>query len=116
MQSDLLSNRLRRIIVLLIFFFQQTGICDGGFDTVYDWVRRRPDGQLIYNTYFFREDHYWMYENRHNRTRYGDPLKIVPEWKGIPARLDGFVHIWTYTQDVMYFFKGICLNGLTLTN
>ena len=25
------------------------------FNVIFDWVRRRPDGQLIYNTYFFRE-------------------------------------------------------------
>ncbi|XP_076345934.1 matrix metalloproteinase-21-like [Tachypleus tridentatus] len=82
------------------------GTCEGRFDTVFDWVRRRPDGQLIYNTYFFRANHYWMYENRFNRTRYGDPLPIMPEWKGVPNKIDGFVHVWTYLQDKSYFFKG----------
>ncbi|XP_013785656.2 matrix metalloproteinase-21-like [Limulus polyphemus] len=82
------------------------GICEGRFDTVFDWVRRRPDGNIIYNTYFFRSNQYWMYENRFNRTRYGDPLNIIPEWKGIPNNVDAFVHVWTYTQDNTYFFKG----------
>ncbi|XP_042898572.1 matrix metalloproteinase-21 isoform X2 [Parasteatoda tepidariorum] len=82
------------------------GICKVRFNTVFDWVRRRPDGQLIYNTYFFRENRYWMYENRYNRTRYGDPLNILPEWKGIPDNIDGYAHVWTYTEDSAYFFKG----------
>lgn len=83
------------------------GICQVRFNTVFDWVRRRPDGQLIYNTYFFRNNRYWMYENRYNRTRYGDPLLIKPEWKGIPDNVDGYAHVWTYTQDSAYFFKGM---------
>ncbi|GIY90400.1 matrix metalloproteinase-21 [Caerostris darwini] len=82
------------------------GICKVRFNTVFDWVRRRPDGQLIYNTYFFRDNRYWMYENRYNRTRYGDPLNIMPEWKGIPDNIDGYTHVWTYTEDSAYFFKG----------
>ncbi|CAL1268580.1 unnamed protein product [Larinioides sclopetarius] len=82
------------------------GICKVHFNTVFDWVRRRPDGQLIYNTYFFRDNRYWMYENRYNRTRYGDPLSIMPEWKGIPDNIDGYAHVWTYTEDSAYFFKG----------
>ncbi|XP_076308178.1 matrix metalloproteinase-21-like [Tachypleus tridentatus] len=83
------------------------GVCEGRFDTVFDWVRKRPDGETIYNTFFFRNDHYWMYENRFNRTRYGDPRYIKPEWKGLPKDIDGYVHIWTYTQDDAYFFKGL---------
>ena len=47
-----------------------------------------------------------MYENRHNRTRYGDPLLIGPEWKGLPSSLDAFAHIWTFTRDETMFFKG----------
>ena len=47
-----------------------------------------------------------MYENRHNRTRYGDPLLIGPEWKGLPYPLDAFAHIWTFTRDETMFFKG----------
>ncbi|XP_054706403.1 matrix metalloproteinase-21-like [Uloborus diversus] len=82
------------------------GICQVRFDTIFDWIRRRPDGQFIYNTYFFRENRYWMYENRYNRTRYGDPLYITPEWKGIPDRVDGFAHVWKYNKDAAYFFKG----------
>ncbi|CAN7990157.1 unnamed protein product, partial [Ixodes hexagonus] len=76
------------------------------FDTAFDWVRQRPDGHFIYNTYFFRGPRYWMYENRYNRTRYGDPLPIVPEWKGIPTNLDAFAHVWSHAHDATYFFKG----------
>ncbi|XP_022242340.1 matrix metalloproteinase-21-like [Limulus polyphemus] len=82
------------------------GDCDGRFDTVFDWVRRRDDGELIYNTFFFRNDHYWMYENRYNRTRYGDPRNIKPEWKSLPDKIDAYVHVWTYTKNEAYFFKG----------
>lgn len=32
------------------------GTCKVRFDTVFDWVRQRPDGHFIYNTYFFRGD------------------------------------------------------------
>ncbi|XP_064484349.1 matrix metalloproteinase-21-like [Ornithodoros turicata] len=82
------------------------GTCELRFDTVFDWVRQRPDRSLIYNTYFFQGYHYWMYENRFNRTRYGDPLQIQPEWKGVPTHVDGFVHVWTHDDDKTYFFKG----------
>ncbi|KAM7284656.1 matrix metalloproteinase-21-like [Ixodes scapularis] len=82
------------------------GICKVRFDTAFDWVRQRPDGHFIYNTYFFRGPRYWMYENRYNRTRYGDPLLIVPEWKGIPTNVDAFAHVWTHLHDATYFFKG----------
>ncbi|XP_014680153.1 PREDICTED: matrix metalloproteinase-21-like [Priapulus caudatus] len=82
------------------------GVCSGKFDTVFDWIRRRPDGQFIYNTYMFRNNRYWMYENRYNRTRYGDPLKIEPEWKGLESNIDGYAHVWTYTENTVYFFKG----------
>ncbi|XP_067131484.1 matrix metalloproteinase-21-like [Centruroides vittatus] len=83
------------------------GVCKGRFDAVFDWVRSRPDGQFIYNTYFFRKNKYWMYENRHNRTRYGDPHNIEVEWKGLPSSgIDGYAHVWTYSQNNAYFFKG----------
>lgn len=82
------------------------GVCKGRFDTVFDWVRSRSDGQFIYNTYFFRKNKYWMYENRHNRTRYGDPRNIEVEWKGLPlSGIDGYAHVWTYSQNKAYFFK-----------
>ena len=77
---------------------------------MFDWVRKRPDNQFIYNTYFFRENHYWMYENHANRTRYGDPLYIAREWKGVPDRADGYLHTWYFTGtdivDQAFFFKG----------
>ncbi|XP_014788131.1 matrix metalloproteinase-21 [Octopus bimaculoides] len=86
------------------------GVCRGAFNTVFDWVRRRPDNRFIFNTYFFRGNRYWMYENHANRTRYGDPLIISREWKGVPSDIDAYVHIWFYNHpgivDVTYFFKG----------
>ncbi|XP_038641427.1 matrix metalloproteinase-21-like [Scyliorhinus canicula] len=90
---------------------QLYGVCEGPFDTVFDWVRRErgPDGRLVmgFNTYFFRDSWYWMYENRNNRTRYGDPLAICSGWRGIPtAGIDAFVHVCTWSRDTAYFFKG----------
>ncbi|XP_059799936.1 matrix metalloproteinase-21-like [Hypanus sabinus] len=90
---------------------QLYGVCEGPFDTVFDWVRRErgPDGILVvaFNTYFFRDSWYWMYENRNNRTRYGDPLPIYTGWHGIPgAGIDAFVHVCTRSKDAAYFFKG----------
>ncbi|XP_078421440.1 matrix metalloproteinase-21-like [Cetorhinus maximus] len=90
---------------------QLYGVCEGPFDTVFDWVRRErgPDGRLVisFNTYFFRDGWYWMYENRNNRTRYGDPLPICSGWHGIPtAGIDAFVHVCTWSKDAAYFFKG----------
>ncbi|CAG5125753.1 unnamed protein product, partial [Candidula unifasciata] len=86
------------------------GVCKGSFNTVFDWVRRQPDNKFIYNTYFFRDNHYWMYENHANRTRYGDPLYIAREWEGVPDNVDGYVHIWLVDGgaviDNVFFFKG----------
>ncbi|XP_059176612.1 matrix metallopeptidase-21-like [Physella acuta] len=79
------------------------GVCTGKFSTVFDWVRVRADNELIYNTYFFRENHYWMYDNHNNRTRYGDPLFIAREWDGVPDNPDGYVQ---FTPYFSYFFKG----------
>ncbi|XP_050718993.1 uncharacterized protein LOC126999901 isoform X2 [Eriocheir sinensis] len=82
------------------------GPCMGSFDTVFDLLRWRADGSLTYNTFFFRRNHFWMYENRYNRTRFGDPLKIQFEWGGLPDQLDGYAHVWTRTQDIHLAFKG----------
>ncbi|ESO91057.1 hypothetical protein LOTGIDRAFT_122269 [Lottia gigantea] len=85
-------------------------VCKGKFSTVLDWVRKRPDNSFIFNTYFFRDNHYWMYENHANRTRYGDPLRIAREWSGVPNLVDGYAHIWyiagSAIVDKAYFFKG----------
>ncbi|KAM8924616.1 matrix metalloproteinase-21 [Pelodytes ibericus] len=88
------------------------GSCEGSFDTVFDWVRKERNqyGEMVvsYNSYFFRNGWYWMYENRNNRTRYGDPIPIHTGWHGIPVQnIDAFVHVWTWTRDASYFFKGI---------
>ncbi|XP_063819378.1 matrix metalloproteinase-21 [Pseudophryne corroboree] len=87
------------------------GSCEGPFDTVFDWVRKERNqyGETVvrYNTYFFRTSWYWMYENRNNRTRYGDPVAVSTGWQGIPTQnIDAFVHVWTWTKDDCYFFKG----------
>ncbi|XP_055487790.1 LOW QUALITY PROTEIN: matrix metalloproteinase-21-like [Leucoraja erinacea] len=87
------------------------GVCEGRFNTVFDWVRREENafGEVTYrfNTYFMRQGWYWMYENRFNRTRYGDPIPLVVGWRGLPpADIDAFVHIWTWNKDLTLFFKG----------
>ncbi|XP_067841444.1 matrix metalloproteinase-21-like [Heptranchias perlo] len=87
------------------------GVCEGSFNTVFDWVRREENefGEVTYrfNTYFLRRNWYWMYENRFNRTRYGDPIPLVVGWRGLPpSDMDGFVHIWTWNKDTTLFFKG----------
>ncbi|XP_070289331.1 matrix metalloproteinase-21 [Myotis yumanensis] len=87
------------------------GSCAGSFDTAFDWIRqeRTPlgDATARFSTYLFRNSWYWLYENRNNRTRYGDPLPILTGWLGVPAQnIDAFVHIWTWRRDERYFFKG----------
>ncbi|KAK1159302.1 matrix metalloproteinase-21-like [Acipenser oxyrinchus oxyrinchus] len=87
------------------------GICQGPFNSVFDWVRREKSatGDWIYrfNTYFFRSSWYWMYENRSNRTRYGDPFPVNIGWRGIPSSdIDAFIHVWTWNINAQYFFKG----------
>jgi len=52
-----------------------------------------------------------MYENRFNRTRYGDPRVIADEWQGLPANIDAFTQVIStagsdYVIDT-YFFKGL---------
>ncbi|XP_036590963.1 matrix metalloproteinase-21 [Trichosurus vulpecula] len=87
------------------------GSCEGPFDTAFDWIRKEKTrlGELVvsFSTYFFRNSWYWLYENRHNRTRYGDPILTPIGWRGIPSRdIDAYVHIWTWRRDERYFFKG----------
>ncbi|CAH2322302.1 matrix metallo ase-21 [Pelobates cultripes] len=88
------------------------GSCEGPFDTAFDWVHKERNqyGEMVvrYNSYFFRNGWYWMYENRNNRTRYGDPIPISTGWPGIPIQnINAFLHVWTWTRDATYFFKGI---------
>ncbi|XP_012510802.1 PREDICTED: matrix metalloproteinase-21 [Propithecus coquereli] len=87
------------------------GSCEGSFDTAFDWIRKERNqyGETMvrFSTYFFRKSWYWLYENRNNRTRYGDPIQILVGWHGIPTQnVDAFVHIWTWRRDERYFFKG----------
>ncbi|XP_026690400.2 matrix metalloproteinase-21-like [Ciona intestinalis] len=94
------------------------GECEIPFDVAFDWLRqeRSPDGVLRwkYNTYFFRRQWYWLYENSNKRPRYGDPKPTAYHWSGImqlndPHRkIDGIVHIreWNSPLGPIYFFKG----------
>uniref|UniRef100_G1QIQ4 Matrix metalloproteinase-21 n=1 Tax=Nomascus leucogenys TaxID=61853 RepID=G1QIQ4_NOMLE len=87
------------------------GSCEGSFDTAFDWIRKERNqyGEVMvrFSTYFFRNSWYWLYENRNNRTRYGDPIQILTGWPGIPTHnIDAFVHIWTWKRDERYFFQG----------
>ncbi|KAF6110148.1 matrix metallopeptidase 21 [Phyllostomus discolor] len=88
------------------------GSCEGAFDTAFDWIRRERNqhGEVTvrFSTYFFRRSWYWLYENRNNRTRYGDPIPILAGWHGLPAQdIDAFVHVWTWGRDERYFFKAV---------
>ncbi|KAM8973559.1 matrix metalloproteinase-21-like [Pelodytes ibericus] len=89
---------------------QKYGSCDGSFSTIFDWVRkeRTPRGEVYrFNTYFFKTGWYWMYENKGNRTRFGDPRPIKAGWRGLPEKdIDAYVHVWTWNIDAQYFFKG----------
>ncbi|XP_006867494.1 PREDICTED: matrix metalloproteinase-21 [Chrysochloris asiatica] len=87
------------------------GSCEGAFDTAFDWIHKERNqyGEFLvrFSTYFFRNSWYWLYENRNNRTRYGDPIQILTGWRGIPTQnIDAFVHVWTWRRDERYFFKG----------
>ncbi|KAL0964783.1 hypothetical protein UPYG_G00328870 [Umbra pygmaea] len=89
------------------------GGCKGRFNTVFDWIRkeRTPHGDVAvrFNTYFMRDGWYWLYENRNNRTRYGDPVALQVGWHGIPTDgVDACVHVWNRKTDTdaVYFFKG----------
>ncbi|XP_035804543.1 matrix metallopeptidase-21 [Amphiprion ocellaris] len=88
------------------------GGCKGRFSTVFDWIRKEktPYGEVVirFNTYFIRDGWYWLYENRNNRTRYGDPVALQIGWHGIPVDgVDAYVHVWSRKRDAVYFFKGI---------
>uniref|UniRef100_A0A671Y5T4 Matrix metallopeptidase 21 n=1 Tax=Sparus aurata TaxID=8175 RepID=A0A671Y5T4_SPAAU len=87
------------------------GGCKGRFNTVFDWIRkeRTPYGEVVirFNTYFLRDGWYWLYENRKNRTRFGDPVALQIGWRGIPMDgVDACVHVWSRKRDAVYFFKG----------
>ncbi|XP_038590887.1 matrix metallopeptidase-21 [Micropterus salmoides] len=87
------------------------GGCKGPFNTVFDWIRKEktPYGEVVirFNTYFMRDGWYWLYENRNNRTRYGDPVALQTGWRGIPMEgVDAYVHVWSRKRDAVYFFKG----------
>ncbi|XP_075999734.1 matrix metallopeptidase-21 [Genypterus blacodes] len=87
------------------------GGCKGRFNTVFDWIRkeRTPYGEVVirFNTYFMRDGWYWLYENRSNRTRFGDPVALRIGWHGIPTDgVDAQVHVWSRKKDAVYFFKG----------
>ncbi|KAI8477834.1 determination of heart left/right asymmetry, partial [Branchiostoma belcheri] len=87
------------------------GKCEERFDTVFDWVRPMfENGYMLgatYNTYFFSDGRYWMYENSKGRTRYGDPRITGAGWEGIaPRKLDGILHVWKRSWDALFFFSG----------
>ncbi|XP_069569212.1 matrix metallopeptidase-21 [Brachyistius frenatus] len=87
------------------------GGCKGQFSTVFDWIRKEKTryGEVVirFNTYFMRDGWYWLYENRNNRTRFGDPVALQTGWHGIPLDgVDAHVHVWSRRRDAVYFFKG----------
>lgn len=100
-------------------------VLKGRFNVVFDWLRKvrtssspasaaddvsGTSTHYIYNSYFMRGQRYWMYENRYNRTRFGDPLCIKDGWNGLPHNIDTYVQIIApsdgeYNIDT-YFFSG----------
>ncbi|CAH1784532.1 unnamed protein product [Owenia fusiformis] len=84
---------------------QLYGVCRGKFDLIMDYVKYH-EKKWVFNTYFFRNDHFWMYENQENRTRYGDPKYTSNSWKGLPSQLDAYVHAWSSIGNVKMFFGG----------
>jgi matrix metalloproteinase-21 len=95
---------------------QLYGVCKGRFDVIMDWVRKKyPSGSFIpeykYNSYFFRGDSYWLYENPEDRPRYGDPLEVRAQWTGLPSNMDGYAQIFTeglFEYEITtLFFKGL---------
>lgn len=98
-----------------------TGGCKGRFSTVFDWIRKEktPYGEVVirFNTYFMRDSWYWLYENRNNRTRYGDPVTLQTGWHGLPREgVDAHVHVWSRKKDIVYFFKGNPTNVVFICN
>jgi len=93
------------------------GCCKGKFDAIFDWVRPMPSsGALIYNTYLFRDSIYWLYENRYNRTRYGDPQLIITGWKGVPEKVDSYAQVvYTYNPpnrtEMRYILEAFFFQG-----
>ncbi|XP_077050846.1 matrix metallopeptidase-21 [Siphateles boraxobius] len=88
------------------------GVCTGRFSTVFDWIRKEqtPYGEVVvrFNTYFMRDGLYWLYENRNNRTRFGDPVAVQVGWHGLPpGGVDAYIHVWNRKTDAVYFFKGV---------
>ncbi|XP_023197368.1 matrix metalloproteinase-21 [Xiphophorus maculatus] len=88
------------------------GGCKGRFSTVFDWIRKEKtpygDIRIRFNTYFMRDGWYWLYENRNNRTRYGDPVALQIGWHGIPSDgVDAYVHVWSTKREAVYFFRGL---------
>jgi len=97
-----------------ISLFSGSGVCTGGFSTVFDWIRKEqtPYGEDVvrFNTYFMRGGLYWLYENRKNRTRFGDPVAVQVGWHGLPSGgVDAYIHVWNRKTDAVYFFKGVYL-------
>lgn len=105
---------------LTIFVISMTGSCRGKLDLIFDYVRTSPeDGTRIFNTYIFRSNRYWKYDNMNKRPPFGHPLNINSMWRGLPnpASMDAFVHYFEQdssypnaVRDEYYFFKGIYLS------
>lgn len=109
------SSHWRVIRLILIFI----GPCSGSFDVVMDYVRNRGSTR-VFNTYFFRGNSFWKYENQYQRPDHGDPRIINTRdftgrkvWDGVPGNLDTFVHFFetdlNYPSGIAehyFFFKG----------
>ena len=69
-----------------------------------------PIFYIILIVFLLRDGKMWMYENRFQRCRYGDPLYIAESWSGVPDNIDGFAQlVWeegSQWKILTYFYKG----------
>ncbi|XP_071949218.1 matrix metalloproteinase-21-like [Antedon mediterranea] len=81
--------------------------CSGRFDSIVDWVRPKAGGtSRVYTTYFFNDSLTWIYENKSNKTRDGEPRPTSSHWPGVPTKIDAVLQI-RKVDNTLYFFSGV---------
>ena len=88
---------------------QYYGKCESTFNIVFDWLRKYPCSGMencyykykyVFNTYFFKDELIWLYENHASRPRLGDPLDVRLAVFGVPFNMDAGVQILTANQTM----------------